>query len=57
MRELMLGSPSAGFKKESGKIRKISLAYVNGENVASKEVPQMNDVLEVIISAFENRSD
>jgi len=53
----MFDNPSAGLKKELGKIRKISLAYLNGENGASKESPPMNDVIEISISAFENMLD
>ena len=48
--EPMFVDPTEGFKKESGKIRKIPSAYVNGKNVASKEVPDANKVRNTIIA-------
>jgi len=52
--EPMFVNPTEGFKKESGKIRKIPSAYVNGKNVASKEVPEEEKVRNLIIQELSN---
>ncbi len=48
--EPMTITPTEGFRKETGKIRKIPSAYVNGINVASKEVPDENMVRQTIMN-------
>lgn len=48
--EPMTITPTEGFRKETGKIRKIPSAYVNGINVASKEVPDENLIRQTITS-------
>ncbi|MCD6347209.1 MAG: hypothetical protein J7L96_07305 [Bacteroidales bacterium] len=45
-------NPTEGFKKETGKIRKIPSAYVNGKKVASKEVPGLEKVRHAILEAL-----
>ncbi|MEJ5315687.1 MAG: hypothetical protein WHS63_01630 [Tenuifilum sp.] len=52
--EPMTGTPTEGFRKESGKIRKIPSAYVNGINVASKEVPDEEIVRQAIVKVLNN---
>lgn len=47
--EPMTAKPTDGYKKETGKIRKIPSAYVNGKNVASKEVPDEQLVRDEIL--------
>lgn len=50
--EPMLGTPSDGFKKDSGKTRKIPSAYINGKIVASKEVPEVEKIREIILRSL-----
>jgi hypothetical protein len=53
--EPMLGNPTEGYKKETGKIRKIPSAYVDGKNVVSKEVPDEEIVRKEIINCLKNK--
>jgi hypothetical protein len=43
-------TPSQGFQKETGKIRRIPSGYVNGRNVASKDLPDRDKILAIIIN-------
>jgi len=52
--EPMRGTPSEGYRKETGKIRKIPSAYVNGKNVASKEIPEEEKVRSYIKQEISN---
>jgi hypothetical protein len=52
--EPMTVTPTEGFRKETGKVRKIPSAYVNGKNVASKEVPEEEKVRKLIIEELSN---
>jgi hypothetical protein len=52
--EPMLVTPTEGFRKETGKVRKIPSAYVNGKNVASQEVPDEERVRKEIILQLKN---
>lgn len=42
--------PTDGFKRETGKIRKIPSAYVNGKKVASKDIPELEKVRNEILN-------
>ncbi len=53
--EPMTGNPTDGFKKETGKIRKIPSAYVNGKKVASKEIPELEKVRNEIFEAMKSK--
>lgn len=52
--EPMLKIPTEGYRKETGKIRKIPSAYVNGVNVASKDLPEEEKIREIIINQLKN---
>lgn len=50
--EPMTNNPTEGFKKETGKIRKIPSAYVNGKIIASKEIPELEKVRNAILESI-----
>lgn len=48
-------TPSTGFQKETGKIRKIPSGYINGKNVATKELPEKEKIHEVIVAELDSK--
>lgn len=48
-------TPSPGFQKATGKIRKIPSGYINGKIVASKELPVKERIYEIIFAELNSK--